>query len=90
MLTQAKLKEVLHYNPETGDLTWLKRPANCVKVGEVAGSIDKYGYRCVGIDGKQYKAHRLAVLYMTGSLPSSAVGHIDKNNLNNVWDNLRV
>ena len=76
MLTQAKLKEVLHYDPETGDFTWQVSTANCIKVGALAGSKDSYGYHKIAIKGKTYKAHRLAWLYTHGEFPEDAIDHI--------------
>lgn len=39
MLTQARLKEVLHYDPETGIWRWLVSTSNRVQVGNQAGTI---------------------------------------------------
>ena len=39
-----KLKEYLYYNPDTGILTWIKKPANSVEVGQEAGSKNSKGY----------------------------------------------
>lgn len=46
------------------------------------------GYRCVSIDRKQYKTHRLIFLMFHGYLPS-LVDHIDRDKLNNKIENLR-
>ena len=69
MLTQERLKEVLHYYPETGIWTWLISETHRIHVGDRAGGIKEKGYRTIGIDGKRYRSARLAVLYMTGKWP---------------------
>jgi len=87
MLTQSRLKELLNYDPETGIFTWVANRQK-VTIGDVAGTINK-GYRAIRIDGKQYKAHRLTFLYMTGNFPKEHTDHIDGDKLNNRWANLR-
>jgi hypothetical protein len=39
-----------------------------VQIYSIAGYTHKTGYRRINIDGKQYQAHRLAFLYITGTL----------------------
>lgn len=90
MLTQAKLKEVLHYDPETGVFTWKVPIANCIRVGAVAGSKDSYGYHKIAIKGKTYKAHRLAWLYTHGKFPEEAIDHINGIRDDNRIANLRA
>jgi len=90
MLTQAKLKELLKYDPDTGNFTWVSSPANCIKVGDEAGSKDVYGYHKVAIQRKTYKAHRLAWLYMHGELPNQPMDHINGDRADNRIENLRV
>ena len=63
-LTQAELKEVLDYNPETGIFIWKKTMNNNAKKGKIAGWVSFYGYIEIRYDNKNYKAHRLAWLYM--------------------------
>jgi len=92
MLTQKYLKSILHYNPETGDFTWLETRNQLARKGGVAGYTDLSTkgkkYRRVIIDRKKYMAHNLAVFYMTGSWPEKKVIHRDSNGTNNAWDNL--
>ena len=80
-LTQAELKEKLEYNPETGIFTWL--------INKKIGYLDKDGYLIITIKCKHYRAHRLAWLYMTGSWPVNQIDHIDRNRINNIFENLR-
>ena len=90
-MDQRRLKEVLHYDEQTGVFTWLKG-TNFVPAGSQAGSTrnpDGTGYRIICVDGKTHAAHRLAFLYMTGKFPENVVDHIDGNSGNNAWHNLR-
>ena len=61
-----------------------------VKAGTIAGSPDAYGYLQIMIDGKMYKAHRLAFLYMLGDFPPNNVDHINGKPGDNRWINLRA
>ena len=88
-LTQAKLKELLHYEPETGVFTWIESTSSRIKIGDIAGNKGVDGYIDIGIYGKLLRAHRLAYLYMTGEWPEM-VDHRDGDGLNNKWENLRL
>ncbi len=87
MLTQSRLKELLRYDPDTGVFTWAVR-RHGVRIGDVAGGVDFYGYLCIKIDGRLYKAHRLAWLYVYGKWPADQMDHIngvcDDNRLRNL------
>ena len=88
-LTQKRLKELLHYDPDTGRFTWLQITSTRVKVGSVAGTRHTgTGYIYIGVDGKRYKAHRLAWLYVYGAFPS-IVDHKNLDGFDNRIDNLR-
>lgn len=88
--TQARLAEVLRYDPETGGFWWLVSPSSNVAVGDLAGSIDKgLRYRRIGVDGFQHYAHRLAFIAMTGDCPSM-IDHINRDRSDNRWRNLRA
>jgi len=88
MLTARRLQELLSYDPGTGLFTW-KVTFSRAKLGKVAGSFDSDGYHKIQIDGRVYRGHRLAWLYMTGEWPESEIDHRDLDRSNNRWDNLR-
>jgi hypothetical protein len=95
VLTQERLKERLHYDPETGVFTWLYRPDgdkawNNKMAGKVAGARDGKGYTHILVDQRFHRAHRLAWLYMTGDQPPAMIDHKDTDRTNNRWDNLRA
>ena len=83
-----QLKEILHYEPDTGIFTWLVSTGKRVKAGDIAGCIEAEGYRVIRIKTKLYKAHRLAWLYMTGKWPKHQIDHDDRVRNNNKWSNL--
>jgi hypothetical protein len=68
-LTQYTLKDILDYDPKTGKFTWLVKPSARVYLGQQAGTIDVNGCRIIKIAGKNYKAHRLAWLWVHGEWP---------------------
>jgi hypothetical protein len=88
MLTQAILKENLHYNPETGIFTWIKSKTK-VKRGDIAGYTDCKGYIAIGLNKKLYRAHRLAWLYVNGIMPTMHIDHVNRIKADNRIDNLR-
>jgi hypothetical protein len=88
-LTQERLKELLHYNPETGIFMRVKGVQGAAK-GAIVGSPDKEGYLRVGIDYITHKLHRLAVLYMEGEFPANDMDHINHVRDDNRWKNLRA
>lgn len=97
MITARRLREVLHYDPVTGVFTWLKRKEatdairgwNTRRVGNAAGYCGFQSYWYIGIDGKNYRAHRLAFLYMKGRWPMPEADHKDMDRSNNRWLNIR-
>lgn len=89
MITQAELKELLHYDPETGVFTWKVNRGIRLLRGKKAGTIKPYGYPVVKVKGKDYLGHRLAFLYMVGEIPSGDVDHINGVRDDNRWCNLR-
>ena len=88
MLTVDSLRELLHYDPSTGDFTWRVRIAN-VAAGTIAGKLLPTGYRVIRVRGRAYYAHRLAWLFMTGQWPRQQIDHINNTTGDNRWLNLR-
>lgn len=91
MLTQERLKQLLHYDPETGVFTRLVSVKGFKAAKGVSpGWVSVGGYLCVCVDGRQYLAHRLAWLYTYGEMPKSVIDHIDRVKTNNAITNLRL
>lgn len=88
-LTAKRLKEVLSYDPETGVFCWITSTGRCSK-GKLAGWKNSRGYINIKVDGRQYKAHRLAWLYINGEFPSEELDHKNLNKSDNRFSNLRL
>ena len=88
-LTQARLKELLHYDPLTGLFTWKVTNSVRAMAGTVCKAKTSDGYIRIGVDGVRYKAHRLAYLYMLGVFPPKGVDHKNGVRSDNAWENLR-
>ncbi len=87
-LTAERLKQLLHYDPETGIFVWrIGRQGHLA--GAVAGVLRPDGRILIGVDRERHFAHRLAWLYMTGKFPAMDLDHEDLNPANNRFVNLR-
>ena len=87
MITQKELKELLHYDPETGVFMWVVLRQG-VRNGGVAGSMS-YGYIRIKVKGRSYQAHRLAWLSIHGKWPKEQIDHINHIRDDNRIENLR-
>lgn len=88
MITQERLKELLIYEKPTGVFIWTDKASPKVR-HHIAGTITKRGYVNIDVDGKQYKAHRLAWLYVHGYMPKEHIDHINQDKSDNSISNLR-
>lgn len=95
-LSADRLRELLDYNPETGDF-FHRSTSYCgannrvrVRAGDRAGHKSQVtGYLVLRVDGRNYQAHRVAWLYVYGVWPRNEIDHIDGDRSNNRISNLR-
>lgn len=87
-ITQERLKQLLHYDPETGVFTWLQSRGKA-HAGFEAGTKEPGRYVKIKLDGKQFSGHRLAWLYVTGEQPESLIDHRNGDKHDNRFSNLR-
>lgn len=91
MVSVDDLKKILSYSPETGDINWISSNASWVKCGYLAGSKSSAtGYIYIGINGKKYKAHRIAWAIHFGEWPKVFLDHVNGNRGDNRIVNLRL
>lgn len=74
-----RIKEVLSYDPKTGDFRWRISTSKKIKPGDLAGSAAKVAsgvarYAYVRVDGKDITAARLAWVITHGAWPVSRLG----------------
>lgn len=86
-LTPERLREVVHYEPETGEFRRIESRRQR-SLGLITPKPMPSGHLRIQIDGKRYLAHRLAWLYVHGSLPD-VLDHINGDPKDNRIANLR-
>jgi len=90
-LTQARLKELLHYDPLTGVFTRLVSVGSRGVKGATAGCLSpSTGYLYTQVDKRLYPNHRLAFMYMEGAFPLKGVDHDNRVRVDNRWENLNA
>jgi HNH endonuclease len=84
-----RVREVLDYDPTTGQFTWKVNRRGTARAGSFAGVWNKY--LRIPIDNIKYPANRLAWYLITGIDPGeSVVDHRDGDVTNNIFSNLRL
>jgi hypothetical protein len=86
-LTHARLKSLLAYDPDEGFFR-CRVGRTRLHAGDITGTRTPDGWQ-IGIDGRQYRAGRLAFFYMRGHWPEGVIDHIDRDPFNDRWANLR-
>lgn len=88
-LTAERLRELLHYDPETGAFVW-KVARTRKGVGDRAEWYQRDGYGRIHFDKRNYATHRLAWLYVHGCWPPGLIDHINGTPGDDRISNLRV
>lgn len=83
------LRDRFFYDIETGEFAY-KKSVGRNTAGTKAGTLHSTGYVHIGINGKTYKAHRLAWLWSFGSFPTRELDHINGIRSDNKMSNLRL
>jgi len=86
-LTQKFLKEIIHYDPDTGEFNWVEK--RCGRKERV-GCLTSAGHIQITLAYEHHGAHHLAWLYTHGALPPKAhyIKHINGNRSDNRIENL--
>jgi hypothetical protein len=90
MLDFETAKRLFYYSPATGELIWKVNVGGNGKTGNVAGCINRQGYRVIRVYGKRYQAHRIVYLLHYNAWPLDCIDHINSNRGDNRIGNLRV
>ncbi len=88
------LRAAFSYDPVTGNFYHKKRThgrGGAILPGYLAGTL-KDGYIQLGCQSKQYRAHMVAWVFMTGSMPLKGfeIDHENRDRSDNRWSNLRL
>lgn len=86
-ITQKNLCSVFNYDRDTGELTHKHTTLSGME-GDSATFSHSRGYLSTVIGGKQYLAHRIIYMMLTGTWPDH-IDHINHNKQDNRWVNLR-
>lgn len=93
MQNDIKWDDYFDYDPETGKIYWKIKPKNRpIPIGAEAGTVSKRGYIYIWLNGKSYKAHRIAwdMLHPDDRLTSTdEIDHINHVLADNRGINLR-
>ena len=88
-LPPERLRELLSYNHETGDITWKVRRSGSRGIGSIAGHLSRDGYIRIEIENRSFLGHRVAWALFYGRWPAAYLDHINGKRDNNAIRNLR-
>ena len=88
-ISPEEVRNLFDYDRLTGALVWKKMLSMRAMPGKTAGCMDDQGRIKIGIRGKEYLAHRIIWVWMTGEWPEYEIDHRDEVKYNNRWNNLR-
>ena len=88
--TSERVREVLDYDPLTGEFTWKVSLSSTGRAGKPAGcKVAADGYQRIRLDNTLYLAHRLAWLHTHGAWPKDQLDHVNRVRHDNRLENLR-
>lgn len=77
------------YDPDSGLIINRNNRSSNSRIGELAGSESKTGYRIINVKGVRYKAHRIAWAMFYGHWPKNEIDHRNGDKSDNRIENLR-
>lgn len=91
-ITFEQAQEFFFYDPVSAKVFWLKKPTRGrVQVDDEAGFFhNSNNHRYVTFLGETYAITNIISLIMTGEWPPCEVDHINRDPLDNHWENLRL
>lgn len=89
-LNAERLRELLDYNPNTGVFNWKSARRGVSKDQPVGCCRMPDRQVIIGVDGLDYRAHRLAWLHVHGEWPTKEIDHINCDRTDNRLANLRL
>ncbi|HIC6634042.1 TPA: HNH endonuclease [Salmonella enterica subsp. enterica] len=89
-ISQDYLRKIMHYDETSVNFTLIKKKRGTKhRFKKNAGYLNRNGYIEIRIDGKLFKAHRLAWIYVYGKEPPDVIDHINRIRSDNRINNLR-
>jgi len=89
MIDQETVKRLFYYDADSGSLFWRKGNGGNVKPWQQVKANNGHGYYTAKVHGRSYLAHRLAWLYVHGSMPEGDIDHKNRIRNDNRLCNLR-
>ena len=86
LVSPERIRYLLDYDPNTGVLSWI--PGRVIRGPQRNGGMVKCHQ--VRIDGVPYRRARVIWAWMEGIHPPRLVDHVDRDEDNNRWSNLRL